>query len=85
MSQLTRVRVRPKIEGHSHHGFPAERRPGIQEIPEWLLIELPPIVPDGDILCDSPLLWRVPEEEIRRLGGTPKGNHYVCIHEVEID
>ena len=82
---VTRVRVRPKVKGHKHHDWPRERSADIRQRPEWLMIELPPIVPHGEVLCDTPLLWRVPDDEVRRLGGTPKGKHYVCIHEVEID
>jgi hypothetical protein len=55
---------------------------------KWIAIELPPVAPQpGRWHCGAERVWRVPAEEILRLGGTidPRGNPTVCEHQVEID
>jgi hypothetical protein len=79
---VTRVRVRQETPEHHHH----DTLPALSQRPEWIVVALPPVRPDALTLCDTEWLWRIPDEELERLGGdSSRGHFYVCEHQVEID
>lgn len=61
--------------------------PGKRMVGQMIPICLPPVPPDHHWRCDTPWVWQVQPEFLRRLGVDPDDADriFVCVHAIEGD